>query len=439
MQPNGPPKRTMDGFRATRSGRPASPVQSPSSPVPRPSAKVPERSPEPEVNTPVHLEPDLRPDHDLPAPDPIPMLDAPDDLRIESEAGGLSGVKTRKVKTGGKKKWIIAGVVTIVLALIAAFAVGFVWYQSQLVAVTDDTSKRVKVTIVSGSTPSGIAEQLEKAGVIRSKVAFGIYTKLTGTENKLKAGAYSLQPSLSTPTIVDHLVTGKEDTFTVTFLPGDTLESNRAELISSGFSETDVDAALGKTYDRPLFAGKPATADLEGYLYGETLQFGVNATVEDVLDGFFSLFEQVIDENNLVAGFEKQGLTLYEGITLASIVQREINGAEDQRQVAGVFYNRMEQGMNLGSDVTYQYIADKTGVARTPTLQSPYNTRIHTGLPPGPIAVPGKTALIAVANPAQNKYLFFLSGDDDKTYFGKTEKEHQENINNHCQKKCLIL
>jgi UPF0755 protein len=108
-------------------------------------------------------------------------------------------------------------------------------------------------------------------------------------------------------------------------------------------------------------------------------------------------------------------------------------------QIAQVFYLRLAQSMPLGSDVTYQYIADRTGVARDPDLDSPYNTRRYAGLPPGPIATPGLKALLAVANPAQTDYLYFLSGDDDITYFGRTFQEHEANIKNHCQEKCQIL
>ena len=147
----------------------------------------------------------------------------------------------------------------------------------------------------------------------------------------------------------------------------------------------------------------------------------------------------MVQKHDLVKKYKQRGLTLYEGITLASIVQREVNGLDDQKKVAGVFYNRLKQDMMLGSDVTYQYIADKTGQQRSPSLDSPYNTRRYTGLPPGPIAVPGESALLAVAEPTKSDYLYFLSGDDDKTYFGKTEAEHERNIQQHCQKKCLIL
>lgn len=382
------------------------------------------------------LQPDYRPDHELPAPEP--------QVLIEQNEPPTKDHKPRKLllaingKKGWKKWLLILGI--FVLAVGIAVAVGaFVWYQQQLSPVSNDTTKHVRVVIESGSAPSAIADELQQAGVIRSSFAFTVYTKLTRTENNLKAGTYNLQPSLSTPTIVDRLVAGKQDTFRVTFLPGDTLANDRKALINLGiYSTAEIDAALNKSYDRPLFATKPPSADLEGYLYGETIEFESSATVEQILDRFFDEYEDVIIKNNLVAAFKQQGLTLYEGITLASIVQREVGDPNDQPQVARVFLNRMKQGMSLGSDVTYQYAAKKLGVAPDPTLNSPYNTRIHTGLPPGPIATPGKSALLAVANPASNDYLFFLSGDDNVTYFAKTDAQHQQNVTNHCQKKCLI-
>ncbi len=384
-------------------------------------------------------QPEYRYDHELPAPEPITRLAAtatPDSV-LPSEPPTPS-------RHWSRRKKFFVGLAVFVGLIVVMIISAVVWYQQQLTPVSNDTSLHVRVTIESGSTPSEIATQLKESGVIRSQVAFAIYTKLTGTQDTLKAGTYSFQPSLSTPAIVDHLVSGKQDTFRLTFLPGDTLANNRQKIIELGYSAAEVDAALAKSYDRPLFAGKPTSADLEGYIFGDTYEFDASATVEDILGRTFDEYEAAIKENDLVSGFNKQGLTLFQGITLASIVQREVTNAtpsvanDDQKQVARVFLNRMAAGMTLGSDVTYQYAAKKMGVAPTPTLDSPYNTRIHTGLPPGPIAVPGVGALVAVANPGINDYLFFLSGDDNVTYFAKTEAEHQQNIANHCQKKCLI-
>ncbi|MDB5177059.1 MAG: putative Aminodeoxychorismate lyase [Candidatus Saccharibacteria bacterium] len=380
----------------------------------------------------VKRQPDYRPEHELPAPAPTHLLELP---KVAME--GLDETPPLKSPRPWRKR-LLMGIIFLILAAVSAAGGAYLWYQQQLAPVSTDTTKHVRVMIAAGTTPSAIADQLKSAGVIRSQTAFAIYTRLTGTRDTLKAGSYSLQPSLSLSAIVDHLVAGKQDTFNVTFLPGDTLANSRQKIIGLGYSAAEVDAAFAKTYDRPLFATKPATADLEGYLYGETIEFTSAASVEDILNRFFDEYEKTITENNLVEGFKKQGLTLYEGITLASIVQREVPGAADRQQVARVFLNRLKAGMTLGSDVTYQYAAKKLGVDPTPTLDSPYNTRIHTGLPPGPIATPGKSALIAVANPAVNDYLFFLSGDDDVTYYAKTDAQHQQNIALHCQKKCLI-
>jgi UPF0755 protein len=229
-------------------------------------------------------------------------------------------------------------------------------------------------------------------------------------------------------------------------LPGATLKQDRQVLVDAGFATSEIDAAFSKTYDSPLFNSKPAGSDLEGYIYGQTYRFNGGDTAEAVLQRTFDEFAKVIQANNLEAGFRQQGLTLYQGITLASIVQREVgtpHGSDepssDQKQVAQVFYSRLATSMMLGSDVTYQYAADKLGVARDVNLDSPYNTRRYTGLPPGPIASPGLTALKAVAAPASGDYLFFLSGDDGLTYFARTEAEHQANIKDHCAVKCSAL
>lgn len=341
-------------------------------------------------------------------------------------------------KKSSNKKKLTRFLSAITALLLFAFITAYAWYEWQLTPVTTDNAKHVRVTILTGSSSTEIADNLKANGVIRSRLAFSVYLKLSGNDNKLKAGSYDLRPSLSTQKIVEHIVSGKDDTFNVTFLPGDTLENGRKMLIGLGYSAAEVDQALQAMYVRPLFASKPSSADLEGYLYGETIRFKVDATIATILNRFFDEYELVIQENKLVDAFKKQGLTLFEGITLASIVQKETSNPDSQRQVARVFLNRMKIGMNLGSDVTYQYAAKKMGVAPDPKLDSPYNTRIHVGLPPGPIATPGKSALLSVASPADNDYLFFLSGDDNLMHYAKTDEEHARNVANYCKIKCLV-
>jgi UPF0755 protein len=357
--------------------------------------------------------------------------------QLALEASEEQPLLPAKTKRGGKKLalWIIGGVITLIIVAIAS---AFAWYKIALSPVDATNSTRIRVEVETGSTPSMIAKTLEDKKLIRSQLAFDIYTRLTKTRDTLQAGTYSLAPSESMETIVAHLASGNVDHFNLTFLPGATLAENSAKLVKAGYTVDEVNAALKKTYNHPLFADKPASADLEGYIYGETYNFDSSATVEQILTKTFDEYYKVIQDNHLVDGFKAHGLSLYRGITLASIIQREVPTQGDQKQVAQVFYSRLGMNMPLGSDVTYQYAAKKLGVTPSPNLDSPYNTRRYPGLPPGPIATPGMGALLAVASPAAGDYLYFLSGDDDITYFARTNEEHEANIRDHCKAKCLI-
>ena len=343
----------------------------------------------------------------------------------------------QKPKKNKKKRiiWIISAAIGLIIVALAGI---FIWYTTQLAPVESQNTNKTLIRIDAGTTPNGIADVLKEEGLIRSQTAFLWYTRLEGVQNQLQAGTYRLSPSESTQQIVAHLKGGNVDTFDITFLPGETLADSRKTLLNSGYSPQEVDTALAATYASPLFEGKPASADLEGYIYGDTYRFGAGTDVKTILEHVFESFYEVVQKNDLVNKYQANGLSLYEGITLASIVQRESIGG-DEPQIAQVFYKRLSIGMMLGSDVTYQYIADKMGVPRDVNLDSPYNTRRYAGLPPGPIATPGVKALLAVATPAQGDYLYFLSGDDDITYFAATLEEHEANILAHCKIKCQII
>lgn len=359
--------------------------------------------------------------------------------------GQPSGLKHHK-KISAKK--IIFRIFAVLIAIGAGITIGFfAWFTGQLSPLDKDSDQLIVVKIETGQSPAQIADDLKNASVIKSSAAFNIYVRFTGKNSQLQAGIYRLSPTESTQQIVEHLIKGNVDQFSITFYPGATLVDNYTKdeskkydvttvLERAGYSSGEIASALSKTYDSPLFEDKPAGADLEGYIYGETYKFNVGASVEDILQATFDEFYKDVEANNLIEAFDSHGLTLYEGITLASIVQREANSVDSQKQVAQVFYSRISSGMALGSDVTYQYIADKLGIERDVNLDSPYNTRRYMGLTPGPIAVPGLSALLAVAEPAEGDYLYFLAGDDKVIYFAHTEAEHEQNIVDHCQVGC---
>lgn len=361
----------------------------------------------------------------------------------------LSGTK-RKNKF---KRWLIGGLVVMIVGLLAAAVAGWLWYQDGLKPVDPANAQVVQFKVTDGMNGSDIARQLERDKLIRNQLIFMAYLRLSGGGQEFKAGVYTLSPQQDLPQIVDHLTSGLVENMSVTLYPGAMLNTKAGDvktnvvnrLRAAQFSDSEIQQALSANYQAStLFQGRPAGASLEGYIWGDTYVVSADATATQVLQRAISEFDTIVTRHGLAAKFAQKGLTLYQGITLASIVQRESIGCgqapvcQDQRRIARVFYNRLQKDIPLGSDVTYHYAADRDGVARSHTLNSPYNTRIHKGLPPGPIAVPGLSALNAVADPAATQDLYFLSGDDDVTYFGKTEAEHQANVNKYCHKKCQL-
>ena len=235
--------------------------------------------------------------------------------------------------------------------------------------------------------------------------------------------------------------------FEFTILPGETIFEIKDKLIEVGYSATEVEAAFQADYDFDFLKKRPEGATLEGYLFGETYEFYNDATVEEILKKFLEGTSKVISENNLEARYADRGLSLYEGITLASLVQSEAGAlTSDMPTVAQVFLTRLDYDMHLGSDVTVSYAIEVVDPDRTVygansdalTIDSCYNTRLYRGLPCGPISNPGLPALLAVADPSDSSYLYFLTGDDGLMYYSYTEDEHIQNIHSHCQNLCQI-
>lgn len=354
-----------------------------------------------------------------------------------------------------RSKWLIYGLGAVIVAAVGAAVAGYLWYDSQLKPYDISNQDKVRINIVEGTSAGQIGKTLEERKVIRSALAMSIYLRLDGSGGSFQKGVYSVSPSQSLPEVIAHLTSGKSDEKSITFYPGAMLERKSGSesgglmdvvtvLKKAGRSEAEIEQALTAKYTSPVFSGRPEGQGLEGYVYGETYFVAADADSRQMIQRAIDELARVVRQNNFEEKFAKKGLTLYEGITLASIVQRESVGCagkaicEDQRQIASVFYNRLEADMPLGSDVTYHYAADSQGLQRDFRLDSPYNTRIHAGLPPGPIASPGLSALHAVADPAETDYLYFLSGDDHITYFATTNAGHEANIRNHCHEKCLL-
>lgn len=236
-----------------------------------------------------------------------------------------------------------------------------------------------------------------------------------------------------------------ESVFDFTIRPGENIYEIKKNLIEVGYTPTEVDEAFATNYDFAFLQGRPEGATLEGYLFGETHQFYKTDSVKDILTKYLEGMEHVISENNLEQRYANKGLSLYEGITLASVVQKESPDTE-MPTVAQVFLSRLAYGIPLGSDVTVSYALDTVDPDRQTytdnqaalSVDSCYNTRLHAGLPCGPISNPGLAALLAVAEPTDTAYLYFLTGDDGLMYYSYTEAEHIQNTAAHCQNLCNV-
>ncbi len=338
-----------------------------------------------------------------------------------------------------KRRWfrpaLVSGVIALVLIAGAAVVVRQL-YANQLRPVSPNSEAVQVITIESGATLDQIANQLKTAGLIRSTWGFTWYATFHAVRNDLQAGTYSFSPGQDVAEIVVQLSHGKVKTDLVTIVPGLRLDQVRSSLLQYGFSEADIDAALqADLYTSSLPAGVPIGAGLEGLIYPDSYQKDASTNPPQIIEQALREMQKKLTPD-LRNAFAAHGLTVYQAIILASIVEKEVSRPEDRAQVAQVFYKRLSSGMVLGSDVTAFYGAIRAGQEPSVSYDSPYNTRLHLGLPPTPISNVTIGSLQAVANPASTDWLYFVSGDDGATHFAKTLAEHEANVANYCKKLC---
>lgn len=318
------------------------------------------------------------------------------------------------------KKLVILGIVAAVLLVGATIAVRVV-YNQNLKPVTTVAQKGQLITVEKGATVDEIGKQLKDAGLIRSTWAFRLYVSSKEVRDKLEAGTYLFEPTQSIPEIVSQLTHGKVATDLVTIIPGQRLEQIRTTLINYGFSPSEVDKALQPvTYlGNPALVDKPGGANLEGYIYPESYQKTSATSASEIIAAALHQMDLKLTPD-LRAAFAKQGLSTYQGIILASVVEKEVSHSEDRAKAAQVFLKRIQVGMPLESDATKAYFDS-------------YN---NLGLPPTPISNVSVSSLQAVAHPTSTDYLYFVAGDDGVTHFSRTLAEHEAAAAQYCHKLC---
>ncbi len=316
--------------------------------------------------------------------------------------------------------------------LLMVAALSYFYYTSELNAVSSaDRAAEKEIVIAKGSSLKVIAGALEKENLIRNKLVFEIYCKLNKTADKMKAGKYQLSNGMTVAEIVDKIASGKALISTVHFTvpEGFNLEQIIDRISETGTVTRDevASAVNSKTYDYAFIKEIPDRENkLEGYLFPETYEVYKDAGAEEYIDKMLKQFDTVFTPEYRSRAKELN-MSIDEVITLASIIEREAKHENERKTISAVFHNRLKKGMMLQSCATIQYLLKEQKAVLTYKdleIQSPYNTYKNAGLPPGPIASPGKSSIEAALYPEQVDYLYFVAKEDGSHVFTKTYREH---------------
>ncbi len=287
------------------------------------------------------------------------------------------------------------------------------------------------VDLPSGAGTRAIGEKLVQAGVVRDSITFRIALWRSGAARQLKAGEYRFDAPMTALEVVNKLAHGEVYLRPITFPEGLTIDDMAAIYEAHGFGPAAAFKAAAS--DRELIADlDPQARTLEGYLFPETYTLPRRAAAKELVRQMVRRFRQVFAPLKDAANAE--GHTVREVVTLASIVEKETGRPEERPIVAAVYTNRLRIGMGLQCDPTVIYglrLAGRyTGNLTRDNLawESPYNTYLHAGLPPGPIAAPGRSALEAAVHPAPVDYLYFVSRNDGSHVFARSLEEHNRNV-----------
>jgi len=281
------------------------------------------------------------------------------------------------------------------------------------------------VTVSRGAPFRLVAGKLKAKGIIASERGFLFLAWLTGAERMTKAGEYEFSPSMSPLVIIGMLKDGKVKKYIVTVPEGYTIRQIAALLQGKGLG--DKEAFITRAMDRGLAKklGLPGPT-LEGYLFPDTYRLQKGMSPAEIIEVMVRRFKDVYN-GEFKDPARRRDMGLKQVVTLASIIEKETSDPSEREIISSVFHNRLKKGIKLQSDPTVIYAMEAfDGNIRKKDLKtkSPYNTYTHYGLPPGPIANPGKDAIRAAISPVDSKYLYFVSKNDGTHYFSRTYKEH---------------
>ncbi|MBI4709382.1 MAG: endolytic transglycosylase MltG [Candidatus Portnoybacteria bacterium] len=326
--------------------------------------------------------------------------------------------------------------IVIFFVLISAAIAGFIFYGLfefyMPVAAGEGEAKMIEAQ--KGQGVKEIAAELEEQKLIRSAFWFETYVWLSGKQNKLQAGKYSISSSMNMAQIIDLISGGKvaENDIWVTIPEGFTLKQIKTRLSESGLSvaqDIDNKNAVDLKSQYQFLADAPSGANLEGFLFPDTYKFDKDSSQNEIILKMLDNFDRKLTDKMRV-DIASQEKSVFEIIIMASILEKEVRG-EDRKIASGIFWKRISDNYSLESDATLSYIfddkIDRHTIEQT-KVDSPYNTYKYKGLPAGPINNPGIEAIEAAIYPQESDYYFFLTkSDTGEAVFSKTLQEHNQN------------
>lgn len=334
--------------------------------------------------------------------------------------------------------------IIFLVMLVGAVLAGLLFW-NQISWPVSSNSANVFFTIVSGQGVNDIAAALKTQNLIRSSFWFRVYVYLDGSGSQLIAGSYYLRQNMSTREMVKVLTGGvPAPEEQITIKEGWDVSDIAAYLDEKGVLTADAfvtaasvadsrDIIPDKTYD--FLGGRPAGQGLEGFLFPDTYRVFDDATsaqiIAKMLDNFDTKFTGQMRQDTT-----QGNMSIYEIVTLASIIEKEVRTDADRKIAAGIFYDRLNLGVALQSDATVNYVTGKQALQPTNddlAVDNRYNTYKYKGLPPGPICNPSLSSMMAAIYPTKTDYFYFLTKPDGSTVFSKTYEEHLENKRKYLQ------
>lgn len=341
---------------------------------------------------------------------------------LQSLQGYATGIRERWEALGWKQRGGVMAV--IVLACL------FLFFLLPAPESREQMPGNVKVYlhVKPGMTTREIGTQLEQHGVIESRTKFWLVAKLNGYEDKIRAGNYALHPGMEPREVLSLLVEGKTARVKFTIPEGFRVRDIAKRLAQEGLVDEQEFLTKAKEYAPYDYIGHHAHTvyACEGFLFPDTYELGSDIDADTILKEMTADFDQRLTAEMRQQAEEKH-LSIYELVTLASLVEKEARYEEDRPIIAQVFFKRLALGMPLQSDTTLQYLRDepKEDLSIEDTkIDSPYNTYQYTGLPPGPIANPGMAAIEAVLHPAQTDYLYFVADRQGHNHYSTNYADH---------------